>query len=114
MSESIPVPLILLAYFKNYLRSFPFLKLFSSNLVSSYVCAYPWHSVLWNLWEYMLYVKLYAYITICRIRALFSIAVKGKKKSYSSVVSKVNLQSFMKCDILAILQPKGMPNLCFP
>lgn len=39
---------------------------------------------------------------------------KRKIKSYTSFISKANLQSFTKCDILAILLPKGMPDLCFP
>jgi len=76
MSESIPLPLILLECFKNYLCSFSFLKLFSSNLVSSYRCVYLWRSVLWHLQQYMLYEKLNPYITICRIRALFFIVKK--------------------------------------
>lgn len=80
MSKSVSVPLILLAYFKNYLCSFSFLKLFSSNLVSSHRCVYLWHSVLQNLWEYMLYIKLNAYITIRRIKALLSKVKKKNKK----------------------------------
>lgn len=115
MSESSSVPLILFAYFKNYLCSFSFLKLFSSNLVSSYRAVYVQHSVLWNLWEYMLYVKLNTYITICRIKALLSIVKKKehklKVKSYTSSISKANLKSFMKCDKLAILLQGEMPNL---
>lgn len=115
-SESVPLPLVLLPRFKNYLRSFSGLKLFSSSLVSSYSRTHPRHSALWNLREYMLYIKLNAYITICRIRALFSI-VKGKKikiEPYPSFISKANRQSFMKCDVLVILLPEGMPDLCFP
>lgn len=36
---------------------------------------------------------------------------KIKIKSYTSCISKANLKSFMKCDILAILLQEELPNL---
>lgn len=36
---------------------------------------------------------------------------KNKIKFYASFISKANLKSFMKCDVLAILLQEEMPNL---
>lgn len=63
----------------------------------------------------MPYIKLNAYITIHRIKALLSVVKrkeqKIKIKSCTFFISKANLKSFIKCDILAILLQEEMPNL---
>lgn len=115
MSESIPVPLILLAYFRNYLHSFWFLKLFSFSLHNSYICIYP------HLSSPMKSMGIYAVHQVkCICNNLQNKGLifhsEGEKniKSYTFFISKANLQSFMKCDTYTILLPKGMPDLCFP
>lgn len=63
----------------------------------------------------MPYIKINACVTIGRIKALFPIVKKKEQKikikSYASFISKANLKSFMKCDVLAILLQEEMPNL---
>lgn len=113
MSESISVPLILLAYFKKpSLFIFFFEALQLQSCKQSQMCLSLAFSPLESMGIYTVH-KLNAYITIHKIKALLSTVKKKEQKikSCTFFVSKANLKSFIKCYILAILLREEMPNL---